>query len=102
MERTIRCQGAVLRHDHILLVEHRNHRTGHVYWWLPGGARENGETTEGCAIREIREETGLEVRIEWLLLSSGWGGTRSGTRTAGKRPSVRRTSCRCSRPSESS
>jgi 8-oxo-dGTP diphosphatase len=30
-------------------------------WSLPGGAVDLGETLEGCVIREMREETGLEV-----------------------------------------
>jgi 8-oxo-dGTP pyrophosphatase MutT (NUDIX family) len=33
-------------------------------WALPKGTPESGETTEETAIREVAEETGLEVRIE--------------------------------------
>lgn len=33
-------------------------------WGFPGGAVELGETPEMAAIREIKEETGLEVRIK--------------------------------------
>jgi len=32
------------------------------YWSLPGGALEAGETLEQGVIREVREETGLEVK----------------------------------------
>ena len=32
------------------------------YWSLPGGALETGETLEEGVMREVREETGLEVQ----------------------------------------
>jgi 8-oxo-dGTP diphosphatase len=32
------------------------------YWSLPGGALESGETLEEGVMREVREETGLEVK----------------------------------------
>lgn len=36
-------------------------------WGLPGGAMELGETPELAAVRETKEETGLEVRLLHLL-----------------------------------
>ncbi len=42
----------------------RRTRRGDLVWGLPKGEIEPGETPEAAAIREVREETGLETRIE--------------------------------------
>jgi 8-oxo-dGTP diphosphatase len=42
----------------ILLV---HHTYGELNWELPGGAGEPGESADETAVREVREETGLEV-----------------------------------------
>jgi ADP-ribose pyrophosphatase YjhB (NUDIX family) len=49
----------------ILLCEH-TYRKFHP-WGLPGGGLELGEDPEEGIRREVREETGLEVRVEKLL-----------------------------------
>jgi ADP-ribose pyrophosphatase YjhB (NUDIX family) len=71
MKRTVRYQGAIIRDDHILLIRHREHTTGRVYWLLPGGGREAHESEEACVQREMREETQLDVIVERLLLDEG-------------------------------
>ena len=36
-------------------------------WGFPGGAIELGETPEEAAVREVKEETGLDVKVESLI-----------------------------------
>ena len=68
MARHTRYQGLIVENDHVLLIQHREHATGREYWVIPGGGLDSAETEEECVIREVREETNLEVEIEGLLL----------------------------------
>jgi uracil-DNA glycosylase family 4 len=59
--RSLRSSGAaVMTPDRrVLLLRKRNDRV----WCLPKGTMEPGETVEETALREVREETGLRVRL---------------------------------------
>jgi 8-oxo-dGTP pyrophosphatase MutT (NUDIX family) len=60
----------------LLLVHRRNPRL----WALPKGTPDAGETIEETALRETREETGLEVAIERQLRSIRYFFVRGTTR----------------------
>jgi mutator protein MutT len=53
--------GAIILHgDHILLVRRANPPL-QGEWSIPGGLVEVGETTREAVIREVQEETGLQI-----------------------------------------
>ncbi len=48
----------------IVLIERKNPPHG---WAIPGGFVDYGETVEAAAVREAKEETGLDVELTVLL-----------------------------------
>ena len=52
------------RDDSVLLVKRRQ---APVAWSIPGGGQELGETTREAALRELREETGVDARLLGLV-----------------------------------
>jgi ADP-ribose pyrophosphatase YjhB (NUDIX family) len=55
-----------LHNDRVLLVQ-LNYGPFKGHWILPGGMLEDGEHPHEAAVREFKEETNLEVRVERLL-----------------------------------
>jgi ADP-ribose pyrophosphatase YjhB (NUDIX family) len=46
----------------VVLIAHRN-AAGTIQWTLPKGGLEEGEAFEDAAVREVREETGLDAEV---------------------------------------
>jgi len=53
--------GVLIFNQESILLGERLVKHGRSSWGPPGGHLEFGETIEECAIREVREETGLEI-----------------------------------------
>jgi 8-oxo-dGTP diphosphatase len=60
----------LLQDDKIALIERQ--RAGLHYFTFPGGHVEPGEKPEQAAVREAKEELGLEVSIQRLLAEIWW------------------------------
>jgi 8-oxo-dGTP diphosphatase len=61
------CGEAVVVRDGRLMLTRRVHEPQAGWWDLPGGFLEPGEHPEAGVIRELREETGLDVRPVRLI-----------------------------------
>jgi len=74
-ERAVPCVGAIVRDgaDRLLLVR-RAHPPAAGRWSLPGGRIEAGEDDAAALVRELREETGLEVAVGPLVGTVEWPG----------------------------
>ncbi len=61
--------GLVIRNKKILLVKRDEPEVkgAHMKWEFPGGKVDFGETPEEAIVREIKEETGVNVRVKRLL-----------------------------------
>ena len=69
--------GGIVENDQgeILMVKHRDHKA----WAFPGGQVENGENLTDAVVREVKEESGINVSVVRLIAISsntaGYEGT---------------------------
>lgn len=72
--------GGVVINDRseLLVVCERHRRTAQPYYKLPGGALLPGEHLVDAVLREVVEETGVQVKFEALVCLRHWHGYRYG------------------------
>jgi len=59
--------GTIITKDSQLVLVRRAINPGYGLWVFPGGFVDRGEEVERAAIREAREESGLDVRLDRLV-----------------------------------
>jgi len=62
-------RAVLINSENILVIFRRRMINGlpHEYYAFPGGGIENGETSDDCVVRELREETGIIATCERLF-----------------------------------
>jgi len=61
------CGAVIQRADGAILLVQRGRQPEQGHWGLPGGKVDFMEKVEDAVVREVLEETGLEVSVERLL-----------------------------------
>ena len=60
------CGGVVIHRGKILAL-YKSYRNRYEGWVLPNGTVEEGETFEQTALREVKEEAGLDVSVKSVI-----------------------------------
>lgn len=63
----VRVCGILVQNDHILLLKHQGIGTGGFLWAPPGGGLEFAENAHTALIKEFKEETHLDIKVENFL-----------------------------------
>ena len=65
MKLNVRVTAIIFYERKLVVVKHENPKQG-IYYLLPGGGLEHAEGIEECVIREVKEEVGLNIKIDHL------------------------------------
>ena len=67
MDKTAQCAvGAIVVRDGAILLVRRDREPARGQWSLPGGRVHAGEALTEAVVREVKEETGLDVEVDGL------------------------------------
>jgi len=61
-----RVRAVIIKDDKVLTIKRT--KPNEMYWVIPGGGVEDKETNEKALVREIKEELGVDIRIDKLIL----------------------------------
>jgi len=61
-----RVRAIIIKDNKVLTIKRT--KPDETYWVIPGGGVENKETNEEALIREIKEELGVDIKIDKLIL----------------------------------
>ncbi|MCO7223049.1 NUDIX domain-containing protein [Pleionea sp. CnH1-48] len=61
------CVGALIVHNDKLLMVNHKREDRYDFWVAPGGGVKDTESLEDSVIREVKEETGLNVAVDQLM-----------------------------------
>ncbi len=64
----IRVAAILVEDGKILLIAHKKGK--HTYWLLPGGGVEYGESLDAALKRELKEELGIDIRVDDIAMVS--------------------------------
>jgi len=64
----VRVAAIIVRDNYILLAQHA--KEGKTYWVLPGGGVDFGETAAEALVRELKEETNLDIEVGALVMAN--------------------------------
>jgi 8-oxo-dGTP diphosphatase len=63
----VRVCGICVKDDAILLVKHISLGPKGIFWAPPGGGIQPGESASEALVRELKEETGLDIEVKRFL-----------------------------------
>lgn len=60
IRKAVRCY--LIKDNKVVIIKYKKSNKKEEYYDIPGGKIEDGETPEQAAVREMKEETGLEIK----------------------------------------
>lgn len=70
--KSIRVSAVIIHDNGRVYAAQRGYGEYKDFWEFPGGKREEGETGEEAAVREIWEELGVTISVERLICTVGY------------------------------